>query len=251
MNRTNAQSTLVPDALAMVAACVHSQPLMELAVALRTIVTGSLLLPADRVDAISRITRDLANSQWCLQAHLTLNDPRVKYYATAFCRACIQAAPLTAENPMRDLVWQARVKAALIQDASLQSLAMLLLEHVRLRVTSAQTNPTPTSPRKRDNAELHAKALQFAEAFARRREAQEAEAASTASPIATPIPEPVQVAELPQSKELPSNAEPASVPRKRRALRNVAARPQYTSMPALRDLCGTSTPFDQFRPEFS
>lgn len=143
MNRTNAQSTLVPDALATIAACVHSQPLMELAVALRAIVTGSLSLPADRVDAISRITRDLANSQRCLQAHLTLNDPRVKYYAKAFCRACIQAVPLTAENPTRDLVWQARVKVALIQDASLQSHAKLLLDHVRLRVTSAQTNPTP------------------------------------------------------------------------------------------------------------
>lgn len=256
MNRTNAQSTLVPDALAMIAACANSRPLMELAVALRAIVTGTLLLPADRVDTISRITRDLANSQWCLQAYLTLNDPRVKYYAKAFCRACIQAVPLTAENPTRDLVWHDRVKTTLIQDASLQSHAKLLLEHVRLRVTLAQevtapaTQSNATPPHKYDKTELHAKAKQFAEEILRRHQAQKAQAAANTPLAVTSVPEPKQPPE-PAQPDIPTVSEFAPTPTKRRVFRNAAGRARYLSMPTNPSLCFASAIRDQFRPGLS
>jgi hypothetical protein len=40
MQALDVYSTLVPDALAIIAACTESQPLMELAVALRAVVRG-------------------------------------------------------------------------------------------------------------------------------------------------------------------------------------------------------------------
>lgn len=187
MYRTNAQSTIVPDAIAIIGACTGSRAMMELAVALRAIVTGAVLLPGDRAETISRIASDLMNPRWNLEAHLTLEHPVVKYFAKAFCLACIQAVPLTPENPTRDLKWQQRVKEVLERDASLQSHAKLLLQQIKLRVTPAQpavapaiaVNATP-SP-KYDKAELQAKARQFAEEFVRRREAQKAQAEAAQS----------------------------------------------------------------------
>jgi len=253
MQRKHVYSTLVPDALAIIAACTESRPLMELAVALRAVVSGTVFLPPDRAETISRIARDLTNAQWNLQAHVTLKDPIVQHLAKQFCRACIQAVPLTAENPTRDLNWKARVKAALTQDASLRSHAKLLLQNVRLRVTPAQAMPVQaapaqatnaTPPPKRDTAELHALAKKVAEELVRRREAQKARAAEA---NATPA----QPAERVQPQDLSSIAESTSPPKKRRVFRNVAARARYASMPPILGLCPTSAIPDQVHPGLS
>jgi len=221
MHRTNAQSTIVPDAIAIIAACTGSRAMMELAVALRAIVTGAVLLPPDRGESISRIASDLMNPQWNMQAHLTLNHPAVKYFAKTFCRACIQAVPLTPENPTRDLVWQQRVKEVLEQDASLQSHAKLLLQQIKLRVTPAQpvvapviAATAPTTP-KYDKAELQAKARQFAEQFVRLHEEQKARAATAQS--SEPIPAPLaSSAQEPTSTPAPAIATiPKPVPAER------------------------------------
>jgi len=256
MHRTNAQSTLVPDAIAIIAACTGSRAMMELAVALRAIVTGAVLLPADRAEAISRIASDLMNPQWNMQAHLTLNHPAVKYFAKTFCRACIQAVPLTPENPTRDLRWQQRVKELLERDVSLQSHAMLLLQQIKLRVTPAEpvvapaiaTSATPTP--KYDKAELHAKARQLAEEFVRRREEQKAraeEANATPAPVHQPAP-PAEPA--PTGRPL-SIAEPAPAPRRARVLRNAASLARYASMQPLLGSCPTSVTSEQLHPGFS
>ncbi len=154
--------------------------------------------------------------------------------AKAFCQACIQAVPLTVENPTRDLVWQARVKVALASDALLQSHAKLLLQHIRLRVTPAQPVVVPaiaanTAAPKRDKAELHAKAKQFAEEFVRRYEAQKAQAVVTNS--APPVSIPVQVSQA--VPEAPSIVSPAPISRRARVFRNVAARARYASVPPI------------------
>ena len=235
MHGANVQSTLIPDAMAIIASCTGSRSLMELAVALRAIATGKILLPPDRSETSARIAQDLMNRRWNLEAHVTLVDPRVQYFAKAFCIACIQAVPLTAENPTRDLVWQTRVRATLAQDALLQSHAKLLLQHIRLRVTPAQPAVVPAiaananqSP-KRDKAELHARAKQFAEEFVRRWEAQKAQAAVTNT--LPSVSNPVQV---PQAvPEAPSIAAPAPISRRVRVFRNVAARARYASVPPI------------------
>jgi hypothetical protein len=256
MHRTNAQSTLVPDAIAIIAACTGSRAMMELAVALRAIVTGAVLLPPDRAETISRIAADLMNPQWNMQAHLTLKHPAVKYYAKAFCRACIQAVPLTPDNPTRDLMWQERVKDVLEQDASLQSHAKLLLQQIKLRVTPAQpvvapaiaTGATPTP--KYDKAELHAKARQFAEEFVRRREAQKAQAEAASAP---PIPvAPLNPPEEPTpSAQPPSITESAPAPRRARVLRNAASLARYAAMQPPFGSCPTSATSEQLHPGFS
>jgi len=244
MHRTNAQSTIVPDAIAIIAACTGSRAMMELAVALRAIVSGAVLLPPDRADAISRIAADLMNPQWNMQAHLTLKNPLAQYFAKAFCRACIQAVPLTPENPTRDLRWQQRVKEVLERDASLQSHAMLLLQQVKLRVTSAQpvvapaiTVNAPPSP-KYDKAELHAKARQFAEEFVRRREAQKARAREANATV--PLNQSAPSAEPTPPVQPQSIAESASTPRRARVLRNAASLARYASMQPLLGVCPTS-----------
>jgi len=229
---------------------------MELAVALRAIVTGAVMLPSDRAETISRIASDLMNPQWNMQAHLTLNHPVVKYVAKAFCQACIQAVPLTPENPTRDLVWQQRVKEALERDASLQSHAKQLLQQIKLRVTPAQPVVAPAiaanasrSP-KYDKAELHAKARQFAEEFVRRREAQKAQAAAASAP---PIPvAPLNPPEEPAPLAQPlGTAESSPAPRRARVLRNAASLARYASMQPLLGLCPTSMSSEQVYPGFS
>lgn len=213
MHRTNAQSTIVPDAIAIIAACTGSRAMMELAVALRAIVTGAVLLPGDRAETISRIASDLMNPRWNMQAHLTLNHPAVKYFAKAFCRACIQAVPLTPENPTRDLIWQQRVKEALGRDASWQSHAKLFLQQIKLRVTPPQPVVAPviaaTGPttHKYDKAELQAKARQFVEEFLRRRETQKAQAVAAQSSE----PNPTHAARSGQETNSASVPMPASI----------------------------------------
>jgi len=256
MHRTNAQSTIVPDAIAIIAACTGSRAMMELAVALRAIVTGAVLLPGDRAETIARIASDLMNPRWNLDAHFTLNHPVVKYFAKTFCRACIQAVPLTPENPTRDLRWQQRVKEVLERDASLQNHAKLLLQQIKLRVTPAQpvvtpavAASTPPSP-KYDKAQLQAKARQFAEEFVRRREAQKAQAeAAKVSPPIAPANPPVQ--EPAPLTESPSIAEPAPTPRRVRVFRNVAALARYTMPPPLHGICPTSVASNEIHPGFS
>jgi hypothetical protein len=199
MQRKHDYSTLVPDALAIIAACTNARPSMELAVALRAVVTGTVLLPPDRAETISRIAADLMNPRWNLQAHITLKDPLVQYHARAFFRACIQAVPPTADNPKRDLVWQGRVKTALERDASLQAHAKAFLQGIKLRVTPAQAAATPSIAPKRDKAELHAKAKQFAEEFVRRQEAQKARAAEAVAANSAPAPEtPAKAERIPE-----------------------------------------------------
>ena len=180
MHRTDGQSTIVPDALAMIATCTESRPLMELAVALRAIISGTVLLPADRGETISRIARDLMNPHWNVQAHAVLKDPMVRHFAKTFCQACIQAVPLTPENPNRDQLWQSRVKAALMHDPSLQGHAKQLLGQIQLRVTPAPIMPVQAAQPKYSKSELQAKAKQSAEEFVRRREAQKAREAAQA-----------------------------------------------------------------------
>ncbi len=233
MHRTNAQSTIVPDALAIIAACSESRSLMELAVALRAVVSGTVLLPPDRVETISRIATDLMNPRWNVEAHVTLMDQRVQYFASAFCRACVQAVPLTAENPTRDLVWQARVKATLEWDMSLQNHAKLLLQHIRLRVTPAQRAVAPAVaanavPPKRDKAELHTKAKRFAEEFVRRWKAQKACAAavSVSAPIPAAEPEPRQI------PAAPAIVAPASTPLNSDVMRVMVPWTRYSAAPA-------------------
>ncbi len=245
MQRKRVYSTLVPDTLAMIAACTNSRPMMELAVALRSVVSGALLLPPDRGETILRITRDLMNPEWNLRAHITLRDPIVRYWAKMFWRTCIQAVPLTAENPARDLVWQGRVKAELVRNASLQNHAQLLLRQITLRVTptqsavapviAAKVNPAP----KYDKAELETRARQFAAEFVRLREAQKAGVAvANAATSATPPAETTKAA-LPS--EPPPGVESVFAPSKRRLLRNVAIHPRYSSMPSLLGLAATPT----------
>ncbi len=245
MQRKRVYSTLVPDTLAMIAACTNSRPMMELAVALRSVVSGALLLPPDRGETILRITRDLMNPEWNLRAHITLRDPILRYWAKMFWRVCIEAVPLTAENPARDLVWQGRVKAELERNASLQNHAKLLLRQITLRVTPAQpvvvpaiaakVNPAP----KYDKAELETKARQFATEFVRLREAQKARiAAVNAARFVTP-PAEATIADLTPAP--PPPAEPVFTGSKRRLLRNVATHPRYSSMPSLLGLAATST----------
>lgn len=190
MPRKHDYSTLVPDALAMIAACSESPPLMELAVALRAVVRGEILLPPDRFETISRIATDLINPHWNVQAHVTLLDPRVQYYAKAFCRACIQSAPVASQE--RNLSWHTRVKSAYSQNPSLRQLGELLIAHVRLRVRPAPvaTVSMKNASTKSTKAELLAKAKTFAEQFVRHWEAQKARAAEANAPV--PIPEPVQ-----------------------------------------------------------
>jgi len=258
MHRTNAQSTLVPDAIAIIAACTGSRAMMELAVALRAIVTGAVLLPPDRGESISRIAADLMNPQWNMQAHLTLNHPVVKYFAKAFCQACIHAVPLTLDNPTRDLKWQQRVKEVLERDASLQNHAKLLLQQIKLRVTPAQPVVAPAvaanapSTPKYDKAEIHAKARQFAEEFVRRREAQKAQAAAAkaSSPVVAPVEPPVQEESAPPAQPL-TFAEPAPAPRRARVLRNAASLARYASMQPLLGICPTSATPEQLHPGFS
>jgi len=253
MQRKHVYSTLVPDALALIAACTESRPLMELAIALRAVVSGTVLLLGDRVETISRIARDLTNKHWNVQAHVTLTNPMVRYYAKAFCQACIQAVPLTAENPKRDSAWQARVKVALTHDPILRAHAKQLLGQIRLRVTPAQVKPvqaTPvqpvntTPPPKRDKAELYALAKKFAEELVRRREAQKVRAAQA---NATPAQQP---AERAQAEALSSIADPASTPKKRPVFRNVAVRARYASMSPILGLYSSfATP--ELHPGFS
>ncbi len=255
MQRKRVYSTLVPDTLAMIAACANSRPVMELAVALRAVVSGALLLPPDRGETILRITRDLMNPEWNLRAHITLRDPIVRYWAKMFWRACIQAVPLTAENPVRDLVWQGRAKAELERSASLQNHAKLLLRQITLRVTPAQpvvapviatkTNPPPKS----DKVQMEAKARQFATEFVRLREAQKARvAASNAARFVTP-PAEATIADLPP--EPPPAAEPVLIGGKRGLLRNVAIHPRYSSMPSLLGLDVTSIMPTRMNPSAS
>lgn len=258
MHRTNAQSTLVPDALAIIAACTGSRSMMELAVALRAIVTGAVLLPPDCGETISRIAADLTNPQWNMQAHLTLNHPVVKYFAKAFCRGCIQAVPLSPENPTRDLLWQERVKEVLERDVVLQSDAKLLLQQIKLRVTPAQAvAPTiaarATQPHQCDKAELHAKVRKLAEEFVRLRKGHKARAAEAivAPPVAAPENSPVRTVEPTPPVQPPSIAESAPTPSKRRVLRNAAAFARYASMPPLLGLCPTSATPEQLHPGFS
>ncbi len=245
MQRKRVYSTLVPDTLAMIAACTNSRPVMELAVALRAVVSGAVLLPPDRGETILRITRDLMNPEWNLRAHITLRDPIVRYWAKMFWRTCIQAVPLTAENPARDLVWQGRVKAELERNASLQNHAKLLLRQITLRVTpaepvvapviAAKVNPAP----KYDKTKLETKARQFAAEFVRLREAQKARiAAVNAARFVTP-PAEATIADLPP--EPPPAAERVLLGGKRRLLRNVAIHSRYSSMPSLLGLVTTST----------
>ncbi len=245
MQRKRVYSTLVPDTLAMIAACTNSRPVMELAVALRAVVSGALLLPPDRGETIQRITRDLMNPEWNLRAHISLRDPIVRYWAKMFWRTCIQAVPLTAENPARDLVWQGRVKAELERNASLQNHAKLLLRQITLRVTPTQpvvapvitANATPAS--KYDKAELEAKARQFAAEFVRLREAQKAGvAAANAARFVTP---PAETTKAGLPPEQPPSAEQVVAGGKRRLYRNVAIHPRYSSMPSLLGLAATST----------
>jgi len=256
MHRTNAQSTIVPDAIAIIAACTGSRAMMELAVALRAIVTGAVLLPPDRAETISRIAVDLMNPRWNLEAHLTLEHPVVKYFAKAFCRGCIQAVPLTPENPTRDLMWQQRVKEVFERDASLQNHAKLFLQHIKLRVTPAQPAAVPaiaatakTSP-KYDKAEIHAKARQFAEEFVRRREAQKARAAE-ASALLTPVQQPALPAEPTPPVQPQSIAEPAPALQRARVLRNAASLARYAAMQPLLGSCPTSATSEQLHPGFS
>jgi hypothetical protein len=258
MHRTNAQSTIVPDAIAIIAACTASRAMMELAVALRAIVTGAVMLPGDRAETISRIATDLMNPRWNLEAHLTLNHPAVKYFAKAFCRACIQAVPLTPDNPTRDLKWQQRVKEVLERDASLQSHAKLLLQQIKLRVTPAQpvvapviAANAPSSP-KYDKAELQAKARLFAEEFVRRRDAQkaQAEAAKVSPPPVALVNAQTQEDPAP-SAQPPSITEPAPAPRRARVLRNAAALARHASMPPLLGICPMSATPEQLYPGFS
>jgi len=258
MHRTNAQSTVVPDAIAIIAACTGSRAMMELAVALRAIVTGAVMLPGDRAETISRIATDLMNPRWNLEAHLTLEHPAVKYFAKAFCRACIQAVPLTPDNPTRDLKWQQRVKEVLERDASLQSHANLLLQQIKLRVTPAQplvapavAANAPPSP-KYDKAELHAKARQFAEEFVRRREAQKAQAAAAIAPppVAAPVNPSAQHEPAP-SAQPQSIAEPGPAPKRARVLRNAASLARYAATPPLLGLCPTHVASEQIHPGFS
>ncbi len=243
MQRKRVYSTLVPDTLAMIAACTNSRPMMELAVALRAVVSGALLLPPDRGETILRINRDLMNPEWNLRAHISLRDPIVRYWAKTFWRACIQAVPFTAENPARDLVWQGRVKAELVRNASLQNHAKLLLRQITLRVTPAQpvvapvVSETPNPAANHDKAKIEAKARQFAAEFVRLREAQKARAANAATPVNPPAE--TTKAELPRDPT--PVAEPVFAPGKRRILRNVATRPRYSSMPSLLGLGATAT----------
>ena len=252
MQRKRVYSTLVPDTLAMIAACTNSRPVMELAVALRSVVSGALLLPPDRGETILRITRDLMNPEWNLRAHITLRDPIVRYWAKMFWRTCIQAVPLTAENHARDLVWQGRLKAELERSASLQNHAKLLLRQITLRVTPAQSvvapviaakvNPAP----KYDKAELETKARQFAAEFVRLREAQKSRAAAAnAARFVTP---PVEATIADLTPEPPPPAEPVIAPDKRRMLRNVAIHMRYSSMPSLLGLAATSTTPTRINP---
>jgi hypothetical protein len=245
MHRTNAQSTLVPDALAIIAACTGTRAMMELAVALRAIVTGAVLLPRDCGGTISRITADLMNPQWNMQAHLTLNHPVVKYFAKAFCYGCIQAVPLTPENPTRDLVWQERVKAVLERDVVLQSHAKLLLQQIKLRVTPVSSPHAPTVAAKAtqspiyDKARLYAKVRMFAEEFVRVREVQKARPAeaNVAPSVAAPENSLVAAVELTPPVQPSSIAEPAPTPNARRVFRNAAAFARYASGPPIPSLC--------------
>jgi hypothetical protein len=221
--------------------------MMELAVALRAIVTGAVLLPADCGGTISRIAADLMNPQWNMQAHLTLNHPVVKYFAKAFCRGCMQAVPLTQDNPTRDLVWQVRVKEVLERDVVLQSHAKLLLQQIKLRVTPTKSvAPTiaarATQPHQCDKAELHAKVRKLAEEFVRLREAQKARAAEAivALPVTTPEKLPVLAVEPTLPIQSVSSVEPTPTPRKHRVLRNAAAFARYASEPSVTGLCLTS-----------
>ncbi len=252
MQRKRVYSTLVPDTLAMIAACINSQPMMELAVALRAVVSGALLLPPDRGETILRITHDLMNPEWNLRAHITLRDPILRYWAKMFWRTCIQAVPLTAENPSRDLVWQGRVQAELERNASLQNHAKLLLRQIMLRVTPAQPVVAPVIAAKvdpapqYDKAALETKARLFAAEFVRLREAQKARiAAANATAPVNPPAEPTK-AELPP--EPPPPAEPVFTGSKRRLLRNVAIHPRYSSMPSLLGLGTTSTTPTRLNP---
>lgn len=243
MQRKHEYSTLVPDALAIIAASTNARPMMEVAVALRAIACGAILLPPDRWETTARIAMHLMNSEWNLRAHLTMRHPVSKFFAKEFCKACIRAVPLTPENPTRDLAWLNRFKAVFLRDPALQGHAVAFLNCIKLRVTPAQAMPAQAVPAqtaiaspspKLDKAQLHAFAKMVAEELVRRRQEEQARvAAQVAVSNTTPAPEPeppreqVVAHEQPEKNEIieeaVASAPIASTPVKRR-LRNFLRR---------------------------
>ncbi len=261
MQRKHEYSSFVPDVLTFIAYCTNARPMAELAVALRALVCGSISLPPDRFETTARIATHLMNPEWNLRAHLTMRDPIASFFAKAFFRACIQAVPLTPENPKRDFVWFKRFQAVFVRDPALQAHAMAFLNCIKLRVTPAQSmapQAVPAQaaiaspPPKLDKAQLHAFAKMVAEELVRRRQEQQARAAAQAPAEATasnPTPAPelpheqVIAQDQPEKKEIIAEAvasAPIASPPAKRRLRNFLRRtrvedylptiPQFESM---------------------
>ena len=196
MHGTNVHSTIVPDALTIIAVCTGSRRLLELGIALKAVATGKVWLPpaAEDADSAMRIARNLLSPQWTSRARTALAAPQIEYLAGHFLRVCVTCVPTQASDPLNDRTWLAGVRALYGREHSLPMLANALLSQLHLpdEPDSAVPAPAPVPVVARSHEiqtkliarlRLIARAKRFVEQFARNWEAQKARTASAMADV--------------------------------------------------------------------
>jgi hypothetical protein len=130
MHQTSVHSTIVPDAIAIIAVCTTSRALAEFAVALKMVSVDNLSLPPgpEQVEAKVRIAQNVASLAWRVEARAALRDPDIEELAWYFYQICLKWVPSNSSDPMTDDAWLLGVRALYSRERSLQQIANTLIE---------------------------------------------------------------------------------------------------------------------------
>lgn len=161
MDRTNIQSSIVPDAVAIIAVCATSRPLAEMAVALKLISDDELSWPSEFRHTASkwRIAQTVSSLYWRVEARTAMRDPDVQELAFLFYQICLQRVPTNSPNPLTDEDWLLRVRDFFLRQKPLQLIAGDLLDQFPMPETyeeaipnfvsaqaATESIPVPTAP---------------------------------------------------------------------------------------------------------
>lgn len=134
MQKPSVQSSVVLDAIAIIAVCMNSRALAETAIALKILSHDDLSLPSGSLDAKAkyRIAKTLADFPWRVEARAALRDPEVQELAFYFYQLCLRWAPTDSANPTADTDWLLRVRELVARQKPLQVIAATLLDQIPL-----------------------------------------------------------------------------------------------------------------------
>jgi len=148
MHGAHIPSSTIADTMVLIAICTGSRALLELAIALRALTTGSICVPPgpENAEMVHRIARSLLDPQWMTRTRAALGDTRVEQLAGHFYEACLMSVPTNAQAPLSDATWLTGVRSLYSTERAMQFMAEALVRQFAPLRDAEPTEQVPEPP---------------------------------------------------------------------------------------------------------